>query len=143
MDPRGSARFCGKCDKLVHDLSALGERAARELMEQTPESLCVRYLHDATGQIWFGSERELVPTAALSRKKRSLTAAALVAVTPVLFQACGGADPYGPYRFGDDAGVDQEDQDAGMPPNVPIDATSGEGGTSADADPDAGSAGSR
>src|SRR5262245_47315726 len=53
MDPRGSARFCGQCDKLVHDLSSMTEQAARRLLQSTSESLCVRYLHDATGTIWF------------------------------------------------------------------------------------------
>jgi len=104
MDPRGSARFCGRCDKVVHDLSALGEKKARALLESTPQSLCVRYLHDASGEIYFGSQ-ELVSPARLARGKRNLMAAVVMAAAPVLFQACGGADPYGDEDFRDvDAG---------------------------------------
>src|SRR5262245_19885016 len=101
MDPRGSARFCGQCDKLVHDLSGMGERAARELMRSTSGSLCVRYLYDATGQIWFEGKSDIIPPTALHRKGRALVAAAAMAAVPVLFQACGGAglDNY-PYDSG-------------------------------------------
>ena len=107
MAPRGSARFCGSCEKLVHDLSALSEPAARALLRQSSESLCVRYLHDASGEIWFSGGQKLVPVPRLTRRKRGLAAAALT-VVPVLFQACGGADAYGsdPYDAGADVALD-------------------------------------
>ena len=119
MDPRGSARFCGSCRKLVHDLSALSEPDARALLRDSSEALCVRYLHDASGEIWFSGGQNIVPVPRLTRGKRGLAAAALAAV-PLLFQACGGADSYGsdPYDAGADAayegdGNSADDQDAG------------------------------
>jgi hypothetical protein len=93
MEPRGSARFCGKCEKVVHDLSALSERAARRLLASTSESLCVRYLHDTSGEIWFGGDPPgWVPQGRLVRAGRSLAAAAALVAGPTLIQACGGAD---------------------------------------------------
>jgi hypothetical protein len=120
MDRRGTARFCGSCSKLVHDLSSLGEAKARALLRSTPDSLCVRYLHDETGRIWFGpAAPELIAKDQLTRGKRLLATAALT-VTPVLFQACGGADPYQhvapSYRT--DAGAD-DPADAGVAEPVP------------------------
>lgn len=112
MDPRGTARFCGSCEKLVHDLSAMSERKARALLSTSSEALCVRYLHDATGEIWFAPERRpLIGGDRLARGKRGLAAAALLAAAPALFQACGGADNggYGPYRDGDAAAPDDND----------------------------------
>jgi hypothetical protein len=107
MDPRGTARFCGSCNKLVHDLSLLGEAKARALLRSAPESLCVRYLHDETGKIWFGeAPTKLVATDRLTRGKRAMAAAAL-AVTPMLIQACGGADPGDDERWSrTDAGAE-------------------------------------
>lgn len=131
MDPRGSARLCGQCDKLVHDLSGMGERAARELLGSTSGSLCVRYLYDATGQIWFEGKQDLVPPAALHRKRRGLAAAAVMAAAPLLFQACGGAglDDYS-YQAGAGTGQDAD-----------ADAASGEGGAGGDPDTSAGAGG--
>jgi hypothetical protein len=103
MDPRGSARFCGSCEKLVHDLSALSEPEARALLRDSREAVCVRYLHDASGEIWFSGGQKLVPVPHLTRGKHGLAAAALAAV-PLLFQACGGADAYGSEPY--DAGAD-------------------------------------
>jgi hypothetical protein len=52
MQPRGTHRLCAACDKVVHDLSGLTEAESRTLLAGTSQSLCVRYLHDATGRIW-------------------------------------------------------------------------------------------
>ena len=90
MDPRGNARFCGSCEKLVHDLSAMTELEARALLGHSTEQLCVRYLYDVTGQIWF-QPRPLLDAKSLSKRNRVL-ASALAAAAPVLFQACGGAN---------------------------------------------------
>ena len=148
MDARGSARLCGQCDKLVHDLSGMGERAARELLGSTSGSLCVRYLYDATGRIWFEDKQELVLPAALHRKRRSLAAAAVMAAAPMLFQACGGAglDDY-PYQANAGSG---QDGDAGAatdanpdanPGAVSGGAANGEGGASGDPEANAGAGG--
>jgi hypothetical protein len=123
MSPRGTARFCGACDKLVHDLSALSEREARSLLRaRSTEGLCIRYLHDANGDIWFGGRGAraaagLVPAARLARHGAAL-AAALV-LTPVLTEACGGAAPGpNPYNYpfeSADAASPQGDRNAADP----------------------------
>jgi hypothetical protein len=99
MDPRRSARFCGQCEKVVHDLSSMTEMQARALLRGSSESLCVRYLHDATGEIWFAGDR--VAPHRLNRAKRVAAVASALAAAPLLMQACGGAgaydDAYGHY----------------------------------------------
>lgn len=94
LRPVGSHRFCGACNKVVHDLSALSEEDARSLMRQQPSSLCVRYLFDEFGAIQFRPPALITS----SRLTRLRDAAAVVA--PLLLQACGGADfndvPVGP-----------------------------------------------
>ncbi|HTM44678.1 MAG TPA: hypothetical protein VL137_06965 [Polyangiaceae bacterium] len=91
MDPRGSARLCRSCDKLVHDLSALGERDAAQLLEQTAGSLCVRYLYDQTGKIWFREDfSPLIPARRLKLGAKGVFALSALVAAPALFQACGG-----------------------------------------------------
>jgi len=98
MEPRRNARHCGACDRLVHDLSSMSESDAEQLLKSTPESLCVRYLYDETGKIWFSPAPTLVPRERLNRK-RGLALSLLVAA-PLLMQACGGADPNGGWPNG-------------------------------------------
>jgi hypothetical protein len=97
MHPRGRARLCASCDRLVHDLTALTEREARALLRSPPaEGLCVRYLHDAYGNIWFAGDRPapVIPVAQLLRGRAARAAAASVlALAPLLTEACGGANP--------------------------------------------------
>jgi hypothetical protein len=48
------ARFCGKCQKTVHDLSTRTEQEARALLrERAGQRLCVRYLRDTAGGLRF------------------------------------------------------------------------------------------
>jgi hypothetical protein len=111
MSPRGKARLCGQCDKLVHDLSAMTERDARALLKTRPtEGLCVRYLHDATGEIWFGARAErVVPASRLVRRGAAAMSAAALVLVPALTEACGGAAPdKNPYNYpteADDGGM--------------------------------------
>ena len=91
MDPRDRGRFCGECKKLVHDLSALRETAARKLLASKGEGLCVRYLHDEHGNVWF--QEQLVARQGLLRRAGQLAA---VALAPVL-TACMGAAPEGEW----------------------------------------------
>src|SRR5690348_2559659 len=51
-------RFCGVCDKSVHDLSALTESQARTVLdeESTKGRVCVRYKADGDGNIKFKLE---------------------------------------------------------------------------------------
>lgn len=82
MEGEGARRFCGVCQKHVHDLSALAQAEASALLrEQAGQSLCVRYTAEADGTLRF---RDLVPRASLTRKlvRTTLAAAALAACTP-------------------------------------------------------------
>src|ERR1700733_6460778 len=87
-------RFCGACKKVVRELTRLTEREARALLAAPPtEGLCVRYVHDHTGEIVF--KREVVPVSALTRMKRA--AAVLAAASlPLGLTACMGAAPSPP-----------------------------------------------
>src|SRR6516225_4044473 len=91
MSPRGSARLCASCDKLVHDLSAMSESNARRLLGETHDSLCVRYLYDQTGEIWFAEHSSRIPSAPALGMRAAAAALALAATAPLLTQACGGA----------------------------------------------------
>jgi hypothetical protein len=97
-----TARRCEACDVLVQDLSAMTEGEAEAALAAAPGRLCVRYLYDETGEVWFKDQLaavrspELVPIARLSTKKRALIAMATAAATlglPMLTEACGGAAP--------------------------------------------------
>ncbi|HEY1691367.1 MAG TPA: hypothetical protein VGG39_04355 [Polyangiaceae bacterium] len=81
-------RFCGECRKVVRELAQLTEREARALLASPPtEGLCVRYVHDTTGEIVF---RPDVPASALSRAKR-VAALALAVALPLAATGCMGA----------------------------------------------------
>lgn len=57
MDPSARGRFCHSCAKDVHDLAAMTEREARELLAATAgQRICVRYLADREGRIRFRPE---------------------------------------------------------------------------------------
>ncbi len=73
MKPADIARrFCGACNKHVHDLSRMTQDEARRLLvAPATEGLCVRYLHDARGEILFAqAPAQLVPASRLSPVKR-------------------------------------------------------------------------
>jgi len=102
MNPAGArARLCEACDTVVHDLSSLTEKEAEALLGATSQRLCVRYLYDATGEVWFRdqleavSARQTIPARALVRSKRAARAvlSACAIALPVLTEACGGAAP--------------------------------------------------
>ncbi len=94
MDPRGDTkRMCGECNKLVHDLSSMTEAQARALLARPrSEGLCIRYLHDVHGNVWFERQAPILPVSRLVRRGVGVLAgtAALVAM-PALIEACGGA----------------------------------------------------
>jgi hypothetical protein len=82
MRGEGSRRFCGVCQKDVHDLSALAQDEAHALLrEHAGEALCVRYTSETDGSLRF---RDLVPLISLTRKivRTAFAAAALAACTP-------------------------------------------------------------
>jgi hypothetical protein len=83
-------RFCGACRKVVRELAQMTERQARALLASPPtEGLCVRYVHDATGEILFRRD-DVVPAARLVRRAAML---ALGAALPLASAACMGAAP--------------------------------------------------
>ena len=132
MQPRGTARLCDTCDKLVHNLSAMTERDARRLLRQPlRQSLCIRYLHDAEGNVWFGSDvsEALIPANRIVRGGLAIAAsAAALALTPLLTEACGGASPYDDaYSRGADAGANGPREPASVRVGRGADAA-GEGG---------------
>jgi hypothetical protein len=97
MTPKDGGRFCGDCKKVVRDLSKMSEADAKALLRRPPnEGLCVRYLYDRHGKIFFGGERAgssrsgLVPATLLSRAKRTALAAAAVAL-PLSLAACSSS----------------------------------------------------
>jgi hypothetical protein len=82
MQGEGARRFCGVCQKDVHNLSAMGQAEARALLAASAkDSLCVRYSSEADGTLRF---RDLVPLASLTRRivRTALAAVALAACAP-------------------------------------------------------------
>ena len=82
MRGEGARRFCGVCQKDVHNLSAMGHDEAQALLAATAnESLCVRYSSEADGTLRF---RDLVPRASLTRRlvRTAFAAVALAACAP-------------------------------------------------------------
>lgn len=82
MSGAEAQRFCGVCQKDVHDLSAMGHDEAQALLrEKAGEHLCVRYTAEADGTLRF---RDLVPLASLTRKivRAGFAATLLAACTP-------------------------------------------------------------
>ncbi len=105
------SRLCSACDTLVHDLSARSEGEASALLASSDGRLCIRYLYDQTGKVWFKDQLAAVtadrpiPASRLVRGKRALAAAsaACALAAPILTEACGGAGLGGsPYT--EDAG---------------------------------------
>jgi hypothetical protein len=123
MVPLGRrARLCEQCTKVVHDLSSMTESEARTLLRRPRNGdLCIRYLHDIHGNVWFGESprSRTVPATRLARRGlAALAGAAAIAAVPALLEACGGASP-GPNPYGvapDDAG---DGTDAAPPAMVP------------------------
>jgi hypothetical protein len=83
-------RFCGACRKVVRELARMTEDEARAMLASPPtEGLCVRYVHDATGEIVFRRDR-VVPVGRLVRRAAMV---ALAAALPLTSAACMGAAP--------------------------------------------------
>ena len=115
MSSRGvNARFCDSCKKVVHDLSSLREREAKALLRSSPEGLCVRYLYDQLGNIWF---RDTLASRLLNRARRA-GAVAAVAFPALTLQACNAGTAFfadAARHVGDagDAGDEGDEGDAG------------------------------
>jgi hypothetical protein len=78
MEGGAERRYCGVCEKHVHDLSAMNMADAEALLQaSTGQHLCVRYTAEADGTLRF---RDLVPRSRLTRKLlRTAFAAATLA----------------------------------------------------------------
>lgn len=82
MDGDEERRFCGVCQKHVHNLSAMRHDEAQALLKQSAgEHLCVRYSAETDGTLRF---RDLVPRGHLTRKllRTAFAAVMLAACTP-------------------------------------------------------------
>jgi hypothetical protein len=92
-------RFCGDCKKVVRELAQLTEREARALLASPPtEGLCVRYVHDTTGEIVF--RPDVVPVSRLARMRRAVAVALAAASLPMAAAGCMGAAPMPPPVMG-------------------------------------------
>jgi hypothetical protein len=137
------ARLCADCNKVVHDVSAMKAYEVRGLLADGP--VCVRYLYDVHGRVLLGGApagARIVPASALlSRVARSKwLAAAAVAASAIVFEACGGNDG----RGGTSGVLDQPDAAPTNPrateqpaEHVPSQPTVGDGGEPDAGDPDA------
>jgi hypothetical protein len=93
-------RFCGQCKKVVRELAQMSEGEARALLASPPtEGLCVRYVHDTTGEIVFRRD-DVVPVARLARMKRAAVMALAAASLPVAVAGCMGAATRPPEMMG-------------------------------------------
>jgi hypothetical protein len=75
-------RFCGVCEKHVHNLSAMRHDDAQALLGAAPgENLCVRYAVEDDGSLRF---RDLVPRSRLTRglRRAAFAAVMLAACSP-------------------------------------------------------------
>ena len=84
MTPEQRGRFCGACQKKVHDLSAMSEKDAEDVL-RSGDDICVSYLSDKTGAVQFQPDR-IVPVGRLFRRASATAAAgfslALAACAP-------------------------------------------------------------
>ncbi|MCH9682100.1 MAG: hypothetical protein K0V04_11750 [Deltaproteobacteria bacterium] len=86
MDPDARGRFCQVCVKPVHDLSAMSEPQAQQLLSKAAGTrICVRYRHDSEGEIRF-RQPAAAPTCPAPRRMAWVGTAAvamtLAACTP-------------------------------------------------------------
>lgn len=127
MTKEGQRRFCDACKKHVHDLSSMTPPEARALLDApSAEGLCVRYLYDQAGNILFKATDALVKPSMLSRARRFVTAAGVLAI-PLSLNACMGAKMPEPAQ----PSVGEANPDASV---LPV-ATDGDAGPDAGEEP--------
>jgi hypothetical protein len=69
MRPEAGAqrRWCEQCERHVHDLSKMSERAARAFLRETAErDVCIAYVEDEAGELVFAPQPRIVPLARLA-----------------------------------------------------------------------------
>ncbi len=90
----GRRRWCDRCDKQVHDLSQLGEAAARALLRASEgREICVAFLEDARGELVVPAPAPIVPLARVRR--RPLVEAAKLASAASVAALLGACTPQG------------------------------------------------
>lgn len=117
MTPEQRGRFCGACQKKVHDLSSMSEKEAKTVLESDAD-ICVSYLSDKTGVVQFQPER-IVPIGRLFRRASSTAAAGL----SLALAACA---PHGEGPVIEDAQTEQPaflEVHPSIPDAEPCDAT--------------------
>jgi hypothetical protein len=126
MTPHGKRLFCDKCNKHVQDLTRMSEREARATLEREGygttrgAELCVRYLHDAYGNLVFQMvDPGIVAPSRLVRAKR-VAAVAATAAAAAFVMACGGAQtpPGGQMLGGAPPPLPSNEQGQGATPEV-------------------------
>lgn len=63
----GSRRYCDRCCKDVHDLSALGPERARALLAGATQPICISYAHHEGELVFAAARSPFVPLARLAR----------------------------------------------------------------------------
>lgn len=87
LGPGGLDRHCDRCEKSVHDLSAMGAERARAFLAANGGSICISYISDRRGELVFEPahaparpKSDFVPLARLAQA--ATLAASLAACTP-------------------------------------------------------------
>lgn len=90
-------RFCQVCDKTVHNLSAMTQKEAQEVLERrrAGQRLCVRYSAGDDGEILF-QRPSLIPAGLLVRTRQVALRATLAAVAVAAVVEAPGCVPAGP-----------------------------------------------
>lgn len=117
MTPKQRGRFCGACQKKVHDLSAMSEKDAENIL-QSGGDICVSYLSDKAGAVQFQPQR-IVPVGRLFRRASATAAAGL----SIALAACA---PHGEGPTIEDAETEQAaflEVHPSIPDAEPCDAT--------------------
>ncbi len=128
MTRADKGRFCADCKKVVHDLSSMTERQAQALLaEPRTAEMCVRFVYDREGKVFFQPPPLLSP-GLLVRAKRAVIIAAAVASqgcqngmfgdTEMGMMGTGDYQPPPPPVLDEDAGTDAA-PDAAAPDAAP------------------------
>jgi hypothetical protein len=99
VEPTARDRHCAKCDRQVHNLSALSPSEAQRLLAHAAdERLCVQYVENERGEVVFGH----APCPSESPRIRAFAAAHAAVVVTTMLTGCSsprspGAPNDGPY----------------------------------------------
>jgi hypothetical protein len=94
----GLRRWCGHCERQVHDISAMSEPAARAFLQATRgRDVCIAYFEDDRGEIEFAPRvaEVIVPIARVRRRPAPLVEAAKLASAASIAALLGACTPHG------------------------------------------------